>query len=224
MKTTRMSAISLLVLVVGLLAGIANADFIFGEPINLGPLVNSSFDDWAPSISVYGLSLYFNSNRPDGYGNHDLWVTTRPTIYDPWDTPINLGSIVNSSDKEAFPSVSADGLSLFFESTRSGGYGGHDLWVTTRATVSDLIGTASESWPNCKHLGPRRYAAHLSRRIVSVLRVLAWRRVWRFRYLGHDADNAGCRLVCPSESRRHGKQFGFRWSPQYLGRRPDALF
>jgi Tol biopolymer transport system component len=127
--------------------GSANADFTFGTPVNLGPIVNSSADDWPPIISADGLTLYFNSNRSGGYGDHDLWVTTRPTASDPWGAPANLGSIVNGPAKEAFPSISADGLSLFFESTRPGGYGQHDLWVTTRPTVSD-------PWEPPVNLGP----------------------------------------------------------------------
>ena len=118
----------------------ANADFTFGTPTNLGPIVNSLSTDWSPSISADGLSLYFNSNRPGGYGSHDLWITTRPTIYNPWGTPENLGPTVNSSAHEAFPSISADGLSLFFESPRPGGYGGYDLWVTTRTSKDDPWG------------------------------------------------------------------------------------
>ena len=140
---------SLLVVVAIVLGGSrnSNADFTFGEPTNLGPIVNSSSSEWPPSISADGLSLYFCSNRPGGYGGRDLWVTTRPTKDDEWDAPLNLGPTVNSSAKEAFASISADGLSLFFESTRTGGYGGHDLWVTTRATIND-------DWSAPVNLGP----------------------------------------------------------------------
>ena len=128
--------------------GKAKADFTFGTPTNLGPTVNSSSGDWSPSISADGLTLYFNSNRPGGYGDYDLWVTKRPTVSDPWGTPVNLGPAVNSSAWEAFPSISADGLSLFFESPRTGGYGSFDLWVTTRATKDDDWGTPVNLGPS----------------------------------------------------------------------------
>ncbi|MCH8120803.1 MAG: PD40 domain-containing protein [Planctomycetes bacterium] len=110
-------------------------------PVNLGPTVNSSAHDYAPSISVDGLSLYFSSKRPGGYGDQDIWVTTRKTKGDPWGTPVNLGPIVNSSGFEEAPSISADGLTLYFTSRRPGGYGNGDLWVTTRKTKADLWGT-----------------------------------------------------------------------------------
>lgn len=135
------------VLALVLTARSARADFTFGTPTNLGSTVNSSSSEWPPSISGDGLSLFFCSDRPGGYGNRDIWVSTRPTVSDPWSDPVNLGPNVNSSSKEAFPSISADGLSLFFESTRSGGYGRHDLWVTKRPTTS-------EPWGAPVNLGP----------------------------------------------------------------------
>ncbi len=121
--------------------GSAHADFTFGAPTNLGPAVNSSALDASPSMSADGLELYFDSERPGGSGNADLWVTTRPTVSDPWGAPVNLGPTVNSSDDDIGPSISADGLTLFFASDRPGGSGAWDLWVTTRPTVSDPWGT-----------------------------------------------------------------------------------
>ncbi len=56
-------------------------------------------------------------------------------------TPTNLGPTVNSSANDGGPSISADGLSLFFQSRRADGFGGRDLWVATRGSVSDPWGT-----------------------------------------------------------------------------------
>jgi Tol biopolymer transport system component len=133
-----------LFLALGLTTEVANADFIWGTPTNLGPTVNSSADDAAPSISADGLQLYFidwEVFRPGGYGLADIWVTTRETTEDDWGTPVNLGPTVNSSAQDAAMSISADGLSLIIGSNRPGGYGGWDLWVTTRATTEDDWGT-----------------------------------------------------------------------------------
>ncbi|MFC1633527.1 LamG-like jellyroll fold domain-containing protein [Planctomycetota bacterium] len=126
----------------------ANADFVFGTPSNLGPTVNSSHSDGVPSISSDGLSLFFNSARPGGYGDYDLWVTTRATTEGDWGTPTNLGATVNSSGSDGGPSISADGLTLFFASARSGGHGNFDLWVTIRATTEDDWGTPVNLGPS----------------------------------------------------------------------------
>jgi hypothetical protein len=48
--------------------GRANADFVFGRPQNLGPVINSPSADYGISFSADGLELYFSSNRPGGFG------------------------------------------------------------------------------------------------------------------------------------------------------------
>jgi Tol biopolymer transport system component len=123
----------------------ANADFTFGEPVNLGPTVNSSGVDCSPSVSTDGLELYFLSDQPGGYGNYDIWMATRLTTDDPWNTPVNLGPVVNSSDWEVSPDISADGLSLYFD---GGPDNYNDLWVTKRTTKDQPWGTPVELDPN----------------------------------------------------------------------------
>ena len=120
----------LVMLLIG--ANSANAGFVFGSPTNLGPMVNSSHGDGEPSLAADGLSLYFVSDRPDGYGGEDLWMSTRASTDDDWGRPVNLGPMINSSSHDAGPSISADGRSLYFHSIRPGGQGLFDLWVTRR--------------------------------------------------------------------------------------------
>ena len=115
-------------------AGHANADFTFGERVNLGPVVNSPYGDYDPFISPDGLSLYFDSTRPGGHGQEDIWVATRAIISDPWGPPVNLGAPVNNEYREGWPSVTADGLTLVFSANTPGGLGGSDIWLTTRST------------------------------------------------------------------------------------------
>jgi hypothetical protein len=129
-----------------ILGGHAKADFVFGTPENLGPIVNSSSGDGSPSISADGLELYFGSLR-DGWS--DIWVTRRESIDDDWGEPVNLGLTVNNSaawDSES--SISADGLELYFASDRTGGTGGYDLWVTRRTTKNDPWGEPVNLGPN----------------------------------------------------------------------------
>ena len=130
-------------------------DDIWSEPVKLDPPVNTDGPEGSPCISPDGLELYFSEAwfprykgtgcepNPNGYGGGDLWVSRRATKEDPWGEPENLGQAVNSSDTEDTPSISADGLSLYFMSRRSGGV---DLFVTTRQTTND-------SWEPAVNLG-----------------------------------------------------------------------
>ena len=121
--------------------GSAYANFAFGTPTNLGPIVNSSHGDADTSLSSDGVELFFDSDRPGGSGNWDLWVARRAAKADDWTQPVNLGPTVNSSTWYHDPSISADKLCLLFASNRPGGYGGDDLWVTRRGTANDAWGT-----------------------------------------------------------------------------------
>ena len=126
-----------LVLVAALATEVAKADFTFGTPTILGPTVNSSSNDYGPSISTDGLKLYFHSDRPGGFGGDDIWVTARGTPDDDWGKPVNLGATVNSASLDNGACISANGLELYFSSNRPGGYGEFDLYVSTRTTPDD---------------------------------------------------------------------------------------
>jgi hypothetical protein len=136
----RLNCAKIRVMFVGFVAAIvfgggnARADFTFGQRVNLGPVVNSPYGDYDPFISADGLLLYFDSERPGGFGKADIWVTMRATVSDPWGPPANLGTPVNSEYNEAWLSITADGLILAFSSDRPGGLGGYDIWLTTRTT------------------------------------------------------------------------------------------
>lgn len=114
------------------------------EPVNLGELINTSYDEDQPSISADGLSLYFASNRPGGMGNADLYVSTRPTRMDPWSRPTLLSSTINVNWKwETNPFISADERSLFF----SQGTSAIDVFVSRRADETEPWGTPQPFWP-----------------------------------------------------------------------------
>jgi len=92
--------------------GSAKAYFTFGEPVNLGPTINSGDFENSPCISADNLSLFFASSRPGGYGSGDIWVSTRATTQDDWGEPVNLGPLVNGPSEEYQPAISTDALEL----------------------------------------------------------------------------------------------------------------
>jgi Tol biopolymer transport system component len=123
--------------------GPAKGDFTFGEPVNLGPLVNTSYDEVVGCFSADGLTMYLSSaDRPGTTLNWDIWVSTRDTIDDEWAAPVNLGSPVNIGWMEMIGSISSNGLQLYFHTweDRPGGYGDRDIWVASRETTEDSWG------------------------------------------------------------------------------------
>jgi hypothetical protein len=133
-----------LAVVVGVLAWAraARADFTFGEPMNLGPTVNYMYNDGSASLSADGMSLFFESDYPNG-GYWNLFVVTRETTADPWGDRVKLGPAVNTLNLNDWnPNISADGLELYFgRGDRAKGIQ-IDLWVTTRETTNDAWRTA----------------------------------------------------------------------------------
>ena len=107
---------------------------VFGAA-ELIPAVNTAVDDGQPNVGNNGRELFFYSTRAGGVGAADLYVSTRAFSLDAWSTPVNLGA-VNSVAAETRPSLSWDGLSLYFGSTRSGGEGATDIYVSTRQRLN----------------------------------------------------------------------------------------
>jgi len=128
-------------------SGSARADFVFSAPENLGPIVNSPYEEGVCDISSDGLELYFECNRPGTRGDYDIWMTTRDTITASWDPPHNLGAPVNGPYWDYGPFITRDGLTLYFSSNRPGGSGGADIYFATRARIGD-------PWGQPVNLGP----------------------------------------------------------------------
>ena len=106
----------------------------FGEwssPINVGPPVNTEYNDTYAILSRDELTMYFTSDRPGGLGGDDLWFTTRASLDDLWTDPQNM-SALNTSAADSLAVLSSDEHVMFFHSTRPGGCGTGDVWMTRR--------------------------------------------------------------------------------------------
>lgn len=94
--------------------------------------------DAGPTVRADGREIFFYSDRT---GQFDLFTATRSNAAGPWPAPVNLGSGVNSADREQQPSLSRDGLTLLWSSNRPGsilnpgGVPSMDIWMSTRERI-----------------------------------------------------------------------------------------
>ncbi len=102
----------------------------WGAPMSVGKPINTTYAELGACLSPDGKFLYFVSERIGGFGNADIWVSKKKT-HNGWDTPENLGSIVNTAEDEAGLFLAPDGKSLFFTSNGHNSMGGYDMFKTT---------------------------------------------------------------------------------------------
>lgn len=97
---------------------------------NVGERLNAEYDMGEMHISADGQSVYFGSDRPDGLGGYDLWMSEWRD--GGWAPPINLGAPVNSAADENRPYLSPDGQELWFDSVSRKGSPGPAVFRSVR--------------------------------------------------------------------------------------------
>jgi len=116
----------------------ATPDDPWGDPVNLGPAVNSPAGDTFACPSQDGLLLFFASARPGGNGDWDIWVARRASRSAPWEPAVNLGPVVNGPGSDGVPFLPADGSALYFM-RESGG-----TWTQWKAPILPIRAPGGE--------------------------------------------------------------------------------
>jgi outer membrane protein OmpA-like peptidoglycan-associated protein len=108
--------------------------------------INTASNEGAQNISQDGQWLIFTGcNFPDGFGSCDLYISYLTN--EGWSTPENLGELINTDAWESAPSLSPDKRDLYFASTRPGGFGKSDIYVSHLQPNGD--------WSEPRNLGPK---------------------------------------------------------------------
>lgn len=96
-------------------------DGSYSKPKNLGKVINTDMDDFAPFLAADGKTLYFASFGHNGFGGSDFYVSYRlDDSWNNWTVPMNLGEGINSKDDENYLSITADFRYIYFESYPTG--------------------------------------------------------------------------------------------------------
>ena len=125
------------------------SDYINGKwssPTNLDAPINSPYADHCLYFSGDDWEIaYWTSTRPGGFGGNDIWTSER--VEGVWQEAKNLGPKINTAASEHHSLPSPDGKSLYVTTTRDDGFGGEDIFVTTR--------DAGGNWSELTNLGAR---------------------------------------------------------------------
>ena len=101
--------------------------FGFLEPENLGPTINTIYNEMSPFLHPDNLTFYFASEGHIGMGGMDLFVSRRSNTDTLWRTPENLGFPINSYKTENSLVVESNGRTAYFVSDKSG-FGKEDIF------------------------------------------------------------------------------------------------
>ncbi|MCE3295963.1 MAG: hypothetical protein K0R65_1677 [Crocinitomicaceae bacterium] len=99
----------------------------WSAPQNLGPKINTEFDEESPFIAIDNKTLYFSSNGANSMGGFDVFLTVRDED-NVWSDPINLGYPLNSCNDDLFYTTTVNGLKGYLTSFRKDGYGEKDIY------------------------------------------------------------------------------------------------
>lgn len=126
----------------------ANGEFAEGTKMESPPF-NMGRNEGGPSITIDDKQLYFTICKDEGgqIPNCDIYYCNADGSG--WGEITNMGHQVNDPDAwDSQPSISADGLTLYFASDRKGGYGKVDIWYSTKDARSGDWSTAVNMGPN----------------------------------------------------------------------------
>ncbi|MBI3136424.1 MAG: PD40 domain-containing protein [Bacteroidetes bacterium] len=99
----------------------------WSRAMNLGPPVNTPYDEESPFLGADNKTMYFSSNGPASMGGFDIFVTQMDES-EIWSTPENMGYPLNSFDDDIFYTTTADGLTGFYSSDKLEGEGDKDIY------------------------------------------------------------------------------------------------
>lgn len=122
---------------------------------NLGPKINTAFDEEGPFIDYDMTTLYFSSKGHKNIGSYDIFKSVFDPQKNDWTEPENLGYPINTPDDDIFYMTSSDGKRAYYSSVREDGLGYTDIFlITTPEGMKDVLASASKDAETPKETKP----------------------------------------------------------------------
>jgi outer membrane protein OmpA-like peptidoglycan-associated protein len=110
----------------------------WSNPENLGPNINTSFDETTPFLAKDGRTLYFSSNSTQSMGGFDIFKSTYMDVEMSWQAAQNLGRPFNSVGDDTYFQLTADGRKGYFCSNRKDSHGERDIYQALFKTAQKV--------------------------------------------------------------------------------------
>lgn len=105
-------------------------DGVWSEPMNLGGSLNTVDREDSPFLAADGITLYYSTCGRPGYGSNDIFMVKRlDDTWENWTEPVNLGSKINTSEWDAYFTITASGDYAYFVSSQNS-LGNEDIFKT----------------------------------------------------------------------------------------------
>jgi len=149
---------------IAVVLGSATCILAWDTPVNLGEIINTPSNEWYPVLPEDGSFMLFVSDRPEGLGGSDIYITYREGTE--WVIPENLGTNVNTPYDESAPFLAENDTRLYFLSIDPAGVGQGDIWYcdinagipgTKTNMGSPINSTSNDCCPVMSHNGNRFY-------------------------------------------------------------------
>jgi tetratricopeptide (TPR) repeat protein len=112
------------------------SDGKWGVPVNLGPTINTPYNEDCPRISEDGQTLYFSSYGHYNMGGYDIFYS-RKNKDGNWAEPINIGYPINTTDDDLFFQPVNNGHSAYYSIYNPMGFGRHDIYYMNIYSVNN---------------------------------------------------------------------------------------
>lgn len=100
----------------------------YGDPQNVGDVINTEFDEESPFFDANTNTLYFSSKGHKSIGGYDIFKS-KYLENGKWSTPENIGFPINTPDDDIYFTLSGDSKRGYYSSHQKGGFGGNDLFM-----------------------------------------------------------------------------------------------